>query len=40
MIAMTVGDHKIRLMAEKELLLSSESEGAESSKTEESECST
>jgi hypothetical protein len=40
MIAMTVGAHKIRLMAEKEVPLSSQSEAAEPNKTQESECST
>jgi len=40
MIAMTVGAHKIRLMAEKGLPLSSESEVVEPNKTQESECST
>jgi len=40
MIAMTVGAHKMRLMAEKGLPLSSESEGAEANKPQESECST
>jgi len=40
MIAMTVGAHKVRLMAEKGLPLSSESEAADPNKTQESECST
>ncbi len=40
MIGMTVGAHKIRLMGEKGLSLSSESEAAEPDKTQESECST
>jgi len=40
MIAMTVGAHKMRLMAEKGLSLSPESGTPEANKPQESECST